>query len=483
MEQILNYINAKLVPPENNQFMDNINPATGEIYSQVPKSSASDVDHAIQAAREAYPTWSALTPTDRSMYLSKLATLIGENLEELARAESIDNGKPIKLARTIDIPRSQSNLQFFADEILSWGKEKFENLGFGVNTVEYSPLGVVGTISPWNLPLYLFTWKIAPALAVGNTVVAKPSEITPMTAYLLSKLCIKAGLPAGVLNIVHGLGPDVGARLTSHPDVKAISFTGSSATGKLIAKNCVESLKKYSLEMGGKNPTIIFSDCDFEKAVETTLRSSFANQGQICLCGSRIFVERSIYEKFKNALVKKINGLKQGNPLDESTQQGAVVSKDHFEKVLSYIQIAKDEGGVILTGGETLKLPAPNDKGYFISPTLIEKLDPFCKTNQDEIFGPVATIIPFDTEDEVIQWANCTEYGLAASVWTTDQTKAQRVASKLQIGIVWINTWLMRDLRTPFGGMKNSGFGREGGRYILEFFSNIKNICVNTEGI
>jgi aminomuconate-semialdehyde/2-hydroxymuconate-6-semialdehyde dehydrogenase len=473
MEKILNYIGGELLPPQDGEFLENVNPATGEVYSLVPSSKASDVQKAVAAAKKAFPTWRSLSSQERAKYLRKISELITKNLDRLAMAETIDNGKPISISKTVDIPRSAENFAFFAEAIEDFKSHEFDERGKGRNQVHYSPVGVVGCISPWNLPLYLFTWKVAPALAAGCTVVAKPSEVTPMTAYLLAKLCQEAGLPAGVLNIVHGLGQHVGSAISKDPEIKALSFTGSTVTGKMIAKDAADTMKRLHLEMGGKNANIIFADCDFEKTLETTVRSSFANQGQICLCGSRIYVEKPIYEKFKNALVEKVKALKQGDPTLPETQQGAVVSKAHFEKVMKCIERAKSEGGKILTGGHDVKI----GRGYFIAPTLIEGLGHYCLTNQEEIFGPVATIAPFETESEVIEWANSTQYGLAGSIWSKDEQKAERVALKIDSGIVWINTWMMRDLRTPFGGMKESGRGREGGKYILEFFSNVKNIC------
>jgi aminomuconate-semialdehyde/2-hydroxymuconate-6-semialdehyde dehydrogenase len=473
METILNYIGGELSPALDGEFIDNVNPATGKVYSKVPSSKAADVKKAVAAAKSALSAWSALSVSERSAYLKKISDLILKNLDMLAMAETIDNGKPISVSKTVDIPRAAENFSFFADAIKEFKSEEFDDRGKGRNTVHYSPVGVVGCISPWNLPLYLFTWKVAPALAAGCTVVAKPSEVTPMTAYLFAKICQEAGLPPGVLNIVHGLGQNVGAAISKDPDIKAISFTGSTATGKMIALDAALTMKRLHLEMGGKNANIIFADCDFEKTLETTVRSSFANQGQICLCGSRIFVERPLYEKFKLALVEKVKTLKQGDPALAETQQGAVVSKVHFDKVMSCIQRSVTEGGKILTGGHNVKI----GEGYFIAPTLIEGLTFNCSTNQEEIFGPVATIMPFDSEAEVIEWANSTQYGLAGSIWSRDEAKAERVALKIDSGVVWINTWMLRDLRTPFGGMKESGRGREGGKYILEFFSNMKNIC------
>lgn len=469
--KITNFINSAHTDTET--YIDNINPATGEVYGQIPSSTASDVAKATEAAKNAFKSWSNLSKQERSKYLHLIADDIEANLEDYAKAESIDNGKPIKLAREIDIPRSIANFRFFGDEILNFEGEKFSDQGSGVNQVHYSPLGVVGCISPWNLPLYLFSWKVAPALAAGCTVVAKPSEVTPMTAYMLGLTCERIGLPPGVLNIVHGLGQDVGDAISRHPDISAISFTGSTMTGQKIAIAAAPLMKPLHLEMGGKNPNIIFKDCDFEAAINGTLRAAFANQGQICLCGSRIMVEKELYPKFRDELVRRIQDLVQGDPLNEQTDQGAVVSKAHFDKIISAIELAKEEGGNILTGGAPLKRP-----GYYIQPTLIEGLNQNCQTNQEEIFGPVATICPFETVDEVIEMANATKYGLAGSIWSKDIKKAKELALQINSGILWINTWLMRDLRTPFGGMKESGRGREGGQYILKFFSQTKNICL-----
>ncbi len=481
MKKILNYINGELKEPQNRKFLENINPATGQAYSLVPDSDEADVNEAIHAADSAFLGWSQLTVETRAQYLRKIAQKIQSTLPELARAESIDSGKPLTLATNLDIPRSQSNFEFFADAMTQFHGESFQTDNRAINYVTYSPLGVVACISPWNLPLYLFTWKIAPALAAGNCVVAKPSELTPMTAFMLSEIAIEVGLPKGVLNILHGRGPQVGSPMVNHPKVRAVSFTGSTATGRYIAQSVAGSFKKVSLEMGGKNANIIFADCDFNRAVETTVKSSFLNQGQICLCGSRIFVEKSLYEKFKNALVEKTLGLKQGDPQDPKTQQGAVVSEEHQKKVLSYIEQAKKESGTILCGGRKASVSGDFAKGYFIQPTLIEGLSYQSKVNQEEIFGPVATLTPFETEEEVLKMVNSTNYGLAASVWTQDLKRGHRISQKIESGIVWVNTWLLRDLRTPFGGVKESGVGREGGKHALEFMSEVKNICVGME--
>jgi aminomuconate-semialdehyde/2-hydroxymuconate-6-semialdehyde dehydrogenase len=378
----------------------------------------------------------------------------------------------------VDIPRAISNLEFFATGIMHFAAESHVTEDTAVNYTMRMPIGVVGCISPWNLPLYLFTWKIAPAIAAGNCVVAKPSEITPMTAYMLSQACIEAGLPAGVLNIVHGLGGKCGQAIVEHPEVKAVSFTGGTVTGAAIAASAAPKFKKLSLELGGKNPNIIFADCDFENMLKTTIQSSFANQGEICLCGSRIFVERPLYEKFKAAFTEKASQLKPGDPAHEKTRMGAIVSKPHMEKILSYIELAEQEGGTVLTGGKRLVLDGDLKDGYFIEPTVIEGLPYNCRTNQEEIFGPVVTIMPFDTEEEVLMMANSTIYGLAASIWTNDLTRAHRMAANVHSGIIWINCWLLRDLRTPFGGMKGSGVGREGGFEALRFFTEPKNVCI-----
>lgn len=480
MQKIENYIGGKLTAPLSGNCLDNFNPATGEVYSLIPDSDERDVETAVEAAKEAFPGWSKMPAETRHDILMKVSALIERDLDALAEAESIDNGKPKSLARTVDIPRAVSNFKFYATAAMHTANESHETFdskgGQAINYTLRQPLGVVGCISPWNLPLYLFSWKVAPALAAGCCVVAKPSEITPMTAYLLSKLCIEAGLPQGVLNIVHGLGAKVGTAIVAHKDVKAISFTGGTATGKNIASIAAPMFKKMSLELGGKNPNIIFADCNYEEMLATTVRSSFANQGQICLCGSRIFVEKPLYKKFKKDFTEKVSRLKIGNPSDEKTSIGAVVSKPHFDKILSYIELAKSEGGKILTGGNSVKVK--NLKGYFIAPTVIENLTHDCRTNQEEIFGPVVTIQPFDSEEEVLAYANSVEYGLSATVWTENLSRAHRIAERIESGIVWINTWLLRDLRTPFGGVKNSGIGREGGFEALKFFTEEKNVCV-----
>lgn len=477
-EYIANYIGGSLQKPLSGQYIDNVNPATGEVYSHTPDSDSNDIDEAVGAAKAAFGMWSVTPAEERFKILNRIAELIEQNLDALALAETNDNGKPLWLSKRVDIPRASSNFRFFATGLMHFASESHMTEDKAINYTLRQPIGVVGCISPWNLPLYLFTWKIAPALAAGNCVVAKPSEVTPMTGYLLSLICKEAGLPDGVLNIVHGAGPNCGAAIVAHPGIKAISFTGSTRAGKEIAATAGPMFKKISLELGGKNPNIIFADCDWDKMMRTTLQSSFANQGQICLCGSRVLVEESIYEKFKAEFIERAKKLMPGDPLEDTSKQGAVVSKMHFDKVLGAIELAKQEGGKILLGGEAVKGTGRCANGYFIQPTIIEGLGAGCRTNMEEIFGPVVTIQSFKTEDEALALANTSDYGLAATIWTQDITRANRVAMKVQSGIIWVNTWLFRDLRTPFGGFGNSGVGREGGWEALRFFTDAKNVCV-----
>lgn len=479
MLELRNYIDGELVAPVGGTYLDNIEPATGKVYGRIPDSDEADVALAVAAAKKAFTSWSQTSIQERSAVMVRIADLIQARLEALARAESIDNGKPLSLARRVDIPRGSANFRYFAHAITQFHSEAYDMGPTGFNYTLRRPIGVVGCISPWNLPLYLFTWKIAPALAAGNTVVAKPSEVTPVTAYLLSEICIEAGLPPGVLNIVHGLGGKAGAAMVSHPEVKAISFTGGTSTGKIISKVAAPMFKKLSLELGGKNPNLVFADCDYEQALSTSIRSSFANQGQICLCGSRIYVERSIYDRFVKDFTERVAAMKVGDPLEEGTDMGAIVSRDQYEKDLAYIALAQEEGGKIETGG--VPAEAPNERcaeGYFLRPTVVTGLPPTCRTNQEEIFGPVVTIWPFDTEEEAIAYANGTQYGLSSTIHTTHLQRAHRVAAALEAGIVWINSWLVRDLRTPFGGVKASGVGREGGFEALHFFTEAKNVFV-----
>lgn len=475
---IKNYVDGALIPAISEKHLENRNPATGKVYSFIPDSDKADIERAVAAAEKAFPEWSSGGIRKRFRILMRIADIIEQNLELFAKAEANDTGKPFSLAKSVDIPRAQTNFRFFATSILHFSSESHRMEGEAVNFTLRQPIGVVGCISPWNLPLYLFSWKIAPALAVGNCVIAKPSEMTPMTAYMLSKACIEAGLPPGVLNIVHGLGPKAGQAIIEHPKIKAISFTGGTATGRKIAQTAAPEFKKLSLELGGKNPNIIFADCDFDQMIINTLRSSFSNNGQICLCGSRIYVERPIYERFRNEFVKRTTYMKVGDPLAPVTDLGAVVSRQHLEKIMRYVELAQEEGGSVICGGKLVEMQGDFKGGYFIRPTIIEGLPINCRTNQEEIFGPVVTIEPFDTEEEAIEKANGTVYGLSATVWTKDISRAHRVAEKLQSGIVWVNCWMVRDLRTPFGGMKNSGVGREGGVEVLRFFTEPKNVCI-----
>ena len=473
MTRLRNFIGGAFAPPRNGAYFDDIEPATGEILAEIPDSDAPDVDDAVRAAMDAFPGWSATPAEQRSRVLLKLADLIEQNLEELARAESRDNGKPLSLARRLDIPRAVANFRFFGTAILHQSTEAHATDGNALNYTLRQPVGVAGLISPWNLPLYLLSWKIAPALASGNTCVAKPSELTPLTANRLAELSLEAGVPAGVMNIVHGTGPKAGAAICAHPDVPLISFTGGTVTGAKVAAAAAPMFKKLSLELGGKNPNVIFADADLDDAIATSIRSSFWNQGEICLCGSRIFVERRIHDEFVTRFAEATRRLRIGDPLEADTDVGALISAAHLQKVTGYIELAKQEGGTIVAGGNRV-----DRAGFYVEPTVITGLGIDCRVLQEEIFGPVVTITPFDTDGEAVAFANSTRYGLSATVWTRDLQRAHRVAAQLQAGTVWINCWLLRDLRVPFGGMKESGVGREGGFESLQFFTEAKNVCV-----
>ncbi len=477
--QIHNYIDGDFVGPASGTYLDNIEPATGQPYSQVADSDLRAVELAVAAAERAFPDWSRTAAAERSRILLRIADLIDRDREKFARAESIDTGKPLSLARSLDIPRASSNFRFFATAILHTESEAHMMDGVAFNYTLRQPRGIAGLISPWNLPLYLLSWKIAPAIAVGNTAIAKPSELTPMTAYLLCEICREAGLPKGVLNIVHGTGLNVGAAITAHPKIGTISFTGGTLTGRRVAEAGAPLFKKISLELGGKNPNIIFADADLDAAIAGSVRSSFANQGQVCLCGSRVFVQKPAYDDFVKRFVEATSKLKLGDPLDEKTDQGAIVSKMQLDKVKFYVELAQHEGGKIALGGSPP--PPPNERcreGYFFPPTVITGLPVACRTNREEIFGPVVTITPFESEEEVIGYANDVDYGLSSSVWTQNLSRAHRVAEKIHTGTVWVNCWLVRDLRVPFGGMKQSGVGREGGEEALRFFTEAKNVCI-----
>lgn len=478
MEALRNYIGGQLIAPAGGRYLDNVDPATGAVYGQVPDSGPEDVDRAVAAAAEAFSAWSRTPAAERSAVLLRVADLIDRDRELFARAECVDNGKPLALARSVDIPRASTNLRFFATRILHAQSESHLMEGMALNYTLRQPRGVCGLISPWNLPLYLFTWKIAPALAAGNTAVGKPSEITPVTAGLLAERCVEAGLPAGVLNIVHGRGAEAGAALVAHPDVATISFTGGTRTGQEIARVAAPMFKKISLELGGKNPNIVFADADLDAALAGSLRAAFANQGQICLCGSRLLVQRSIYDAFTARFVEGAERMRVGDPLEATTDVGALVSEPHLEKVASYVELARSEGGSIACGGTRATVAGRCAGGFFFPPTVITSLGPQCRVNQEEIFGPVVTVIPFDDESEALAIANGTAYGLSASVWTRDLEKAHRVSADLHAGTVWVNCWLLRDLRVPFGGVKQSGVGREGGEEAMRFFTEPKNVCI-----
>ena len=478
MQKLKNYINASFQDAVNQQVINIFEPATAQVFATIPNSDKADVALAVAAAKAAFPAWSKTDLETRHDFLMKISDAILNRLDEFAAAESRDNGKPIWLAKQVDIPRAAQNFKFFATAIMQFASESHEMPNEALNYTLRKPIGVVGCISPWNLPLYLFTWKIAPALAAGNCVIAKPSEVTPYTSYLLSTICEEIGLPKGVLNILHGDGLSCGKAIVEHPEIKAISFTGSTRAGRDIASIAAPMFKKMSLELGGKNPVLIFDDCNYEEMLATTVQSSFRNQGQICLCGSRIYVEKSIYEKFKNDFIARVKQLKVGDPNHTDSQQGAVVSKVHFEKIMHHIELAKAEGGVLLCGGKSVKIEGRCSEGWFVEPTVFEGLSNACKTNQEEIFGPVVTIQSFDNEEDALQKANDIDYGLAAVVWTENLRKAHRLANNLEAGIVWVNCWMLRDLRTPFGGVKQSGIGREGGWEALRFFTETKNVTI-----
>jgi len=478
MQEVLNFIDGRHAPAASGEWLDDVDPATGETYARIASSDGRDVDRAVAAAVRAFPGWSATPAAERSKLLRRLARLIERDQEALARAESVDSGKPLSAARTVDVPRAVQNFDFFADAVTQFASEAHPTDEVALNYTLRQPLGPVACISPWNLPLYLLTWKIAPALAAGNCVVAKPSEVTPMTSHLLGALCAEAGFRPGVVSFVQGLGPRAGAPLCAHPEIRAVSFTGSTRVGAEIARESAASFKKVSLEMGGKNPTVIFADADLREAIPQTVRAAFSNTGQICLCGSRILIEKSVYGQVRDELVARVRALRVGDPLEPATEQGALVSRQHFDKVMGCLRVAREEGARVLCGGDRATVNGRCSGGFFVQPTLLEGLGPACRTNQEEIFGPVATLLPFEDAEEAVRLANSTRYGLAASLWTRDLSRAHRVSAQLQSGIVWVNCWMLRDLRTPFGGVKESGVGREGGMDALRFFTEPKNVCV-----
>lgn len=477
MDKLLHFINGEYVESENGRFFDNVNPATGEVISQVAEGGKAEIDRAVAAAKAAFPSWGRTPVAKRAQILNRIAELIDQDVDALAREETLDTGKPLTLSKSLDIPRAAYNFRFFADYIKGLGTEcYYADEAGALNYAVRHPVGVAGLISPWNLPLLLLTWKVAPCLAAGNTCVIKPAELTPTTATRLAEICKRAGLPDGVLNVVHGFGPDAaGSALTEHPDVSLISLTGETTTGKAVMKAASATLKRLSFELGGKNPNIIFADADLDDCIETTMRSSFANQGEVCLCGSRIYVERPIYDEFLRRMKERTAAMVVGDPFDSKTNVGALISEEHLERVEGFVKRALQQGGKILIGG---KRPEHLRQGYYLEPTIIVDVDRNCEIVQQEVFGPVITVQPFDTEEEVVEQANDTHYGLAATMWTTNLKRAHRVAAQLESGIIWVNTWFLRDLRTPFGGMKQSGIGREGGAHSFEFYSELSNVCI-----
>ena len=476
MDDLRNYIGGQFLTHSGGQWMDNSEPATGSQICRIPLSDASDVDAAVGAARAAQPAWGSLSHSERADWLDRIADALEARYEEIAALESRDTGKPISLARTVDAHRSVSNFRFFAGILREHEGDVFE-MASATNYVVNKPVGVGALITPWNLPLYLLSWKVAPAIGMGNTVVCKPSELTPMTADLMMRVIDEVGLPAGVVNLVHGDGVGAGAPLVAHSDVDLVSFTGGTSTGEKVAASAAPAFKKLSLELGGKNASIVFADCDMDSTVAGVVRAGFLNQGQVCLCGSRVLVEDSVYAEFRDRFVDAVEAMRIGDPSDESTDLGALISEDHLAKVQSYVELAKQEGGTLLTGG-TPCLPSGFEGGNWMAPTVIEGLSPDSRCSTEEIFGPVVTLHPFGSEDEAVTIANNTRYGLAGSVWTSDLDKGRRVSEAIDTGMVWVNTWLHRDLRVPFGGVKDSGVGREGGKWSLGFFSEAMNVCV-----
>ena len=472
---VRNYVNGIFV--DSKETIEDINPATSEVIATIPRSNLNDVNEAVLAADKARDNWSSLSLDERRKWLEKIANALEARSEEIAKLESLDTGKPIKIARAVDASRSVANFRFFAEFSKDFHEQKFL-MEDATNHVIFKPVGIAGLITPWNLPLYLLSWKIAPAIVMGNTVVAKPSELTPLTANLLAEVFDEVGLPAGVVNIVHGFGHETGQAIVSHPLVNLISFTGGTITGKKVAETAAPMFKKLSLELGGKNATIVLDDVNLDSAIPEIARSGFLNQGQVCLCGSRILVSDKIWDDFLEKFIEHVSNMKVGNPSSDDSDLGALVSLSHRDKVESYVHLAEREGGEILYGGKRPSLESPFDEGSFLEPTIVSNLDYQSRTATEEIFGPVVTLHKFEKDEDAVEMANCTEYGLAGSVWTSDSARGKSLAEKMETGMVWINTWLHRDLRVPFGGVKNSGVGTEGGRWSLSFFSQPVNICV-----
>ncbi len=481
MDEIKNFIDGEFLLSTSGQYIDDINPATGELIGKITNSNAQDVQNAVDAASSALQSWSSLTIKERITWLDKIADALESKKELIAQTESRDTGKPISLARRVDANRSITNFRFFAEFTAKQNDMQFD-MDDAINYVHRKPVGIVGLITPWNLPLYLLTWKIAPALVMGNTIIAKPSELTPLTANLFASTLQEIGFPKGVFNIVHGLGPNAGQPILEHPKIKAISFTGGTQTGRIVARTAAPLFKKLSLELGGKNATIILDDADLHAAAKGAAKAGFTNSGQVCLCGSRILVDASVATEFTELLLNEVRAMKQGDPQNEDTEIGSVISIQHLEKVESYVELAKQEGGTILTGGKRPSLSSSNNSnGAFLEPTVIGGLDINSRTATEEIFGPVVTLHTFENQDQAIEMANSTEYGLAGSVWTRNLERGREFSQQIETGIMWVNTWLHRDLRTPFGGVKNSGVGREGGQWSLSFFSEMTNICVKQD--
>ncbi|MBT3476339.1 MAG: aldehyde dehydrogenase [Euryarchaeota archaeon] len=479
MLEIKNYIGGVFQPAMDGEVLEDFNPATAECVATIPRSKVTDVELAVLAAQSAQSEWGALSMLERADWLDRIADALEAKHEHIAQTESMDTGKPISLARRVDASRSVSNFRFFAEFSREQSEMTFE-MADAMNYVHRSPLGTVGLITPWNLPLYLLSWKVAPALLMGNTIVAKPSEITPLTANVLAETLHELKLPPGVFNLVHGLGPEVGQSILEAPEIKGISFTGGTATGRIVARTAAPMFKKLSLELGGKNATIVLRDADLSQAVDGAVRAAFTNSGQVCLCGSRILVDASIADAFTKLFIEKVESIQIGNPSLDETVMGSVISPEHLEKVESYIELGLAEGGTVLTGGtrEMTGFNGPNGVGAFLRPTVVADLPHTSRCATEEIFGPMVTLHTFDSEEQAVEMANHSEYGLAGSVWTTDLERGRDFATKIETGIVWVNTWLHRDLRTPFGGMKNSGVGREGGKWSMEFFSEMTNVCV-----
>jgi aminomuconate-semialdehyde/2-hydroxymuconate-6-semialdehyde dehydrogenase len=481
LKEVKLFIDGEYVASSSNSIFEVKNPATQEVIAHVHEASEEDVDRACKAARRAFEEgpWRTMSVAERCGKIRRMAEIILERKEELARLEALDVGKPYPVALEREIPRAAHNLSFFADFMEQQGGETYPMGEEFLNYTRYEPVGVASLITPWNLPFMLTTWKLGPCLAAGNTAVIKPAETTPLTVSLLGEIAKEAGIPDGVVNIIQGFGPNsAGAYMTTHPDVDLISFTGETSTGKAIMKAGADSLKKVSFELGGKAANIIFEDANLDKAIPVSIQAAFMNSGQVCLAGSRILVQRGIFDEFVERFKKAASELVVGDPQDSSTNMGPVVSEEHYNKVTSYLDIAKEENSTLVYGGKRPDLPDHLKDGYYLEPTIYIQEDPNARISQEEIFGPIVTLIPFDTEEEALEIANNTEYGLNGVIWTDNLQRAHRISHNVRAGTIWVNCWFVRDLRAPFGGFKKSGVGREGGLHSLEFFSEAKNICI-----